>query len=153
MARLLKRQEAVLPAEAHALVQQLIAAGYKVTRPRLAVLAAAVEQGSSFTAADIERRLAEQGESPGEASIFRTLKLLTDLGLMQRIHGVDDCHRYALSSGHAHRIVCTSCGRLVEFADCAIEELAARLERATGYRIRSHLLEFFGSCPHCLAAS
>jgi len=151
MSRFLKRRQEQLPAEVTAFAEQMIAAGYKVTEPRLGVLEAAVSHGGAFTAADLEAWLAANNRSPGEASIFRTLKLLNDLGLMQRIHGVDECHRYTLSSGHAHRVVCTSCGSLTEFGDCAIDNLVARLEQATGYTIQSHLLEFFGRCPRCRA--
>lgn len=149
MARLLERRQAVLAPEVQELAEQLSAAGYKVTEPRLSVLEAAAAQRGSFTAADIERWLVECRRSPGAASIFRTLKLLTENGFLQRIHGVDECHRYTLSSGHAHRVVCTGCGDLVEFEECALAELASQLEQNTGYRINTHLLEFFGVCPAC----
>ena len=135
------------------LAEHLVSGGYKVTHPRLSVLNAAVAHSGSFTAADIEHWLGERKQSPGAASIFRTLKLLTELGLMQRIHGVEECHRYTLSQGHAHRVVCVTCGDLVEFEDCALKALAERLEQSTGYRIQAHLLEFFGQCPRCMAAA
>lgn len=153
MSRFLKRRQGSLPAAVTSLAHRLVESGYKMTEPRLGVLEAAVAHGGAFAAADLEQWLAAHSRSPGEASIFRTLKLLTDLGLMQRIHGVDECHRYTLSHGHAHRVVCTACGRLVEFADCGIEALAARLEQSTGFAIQGHLLEFFGRCPACRAAA
>jgi Fe2+ or Zn2+ uptake regulation protein len=149
MAHLLKRQPATLSQAVRDLAEQLTESGYKVTSPRLGVLDAAVDLGGSFTAADIERWLAERDRSPGAASIFRALKLLTELGLMQRIHGVEECHRYTLSSGHAHRVVCTSCGNLVAFDGCELAALAQQLEQRTGYSIQAHLLEFFGQCPAC----
>jgi Fur family ferric uptake transcriptional regulator len=152
MSRFLKRQQADLPAAVATLAQELSDAGHKVTHPRLSVLSAAYAHPGSFTAADIERWLEEREQSPGTASIFRTLKLLTEIGMLQRIHGVEECHRYTLSSGHAHRVVCVSCGALAEFEDCALAELVGQLERSTGYQISSHLLEFFGRCPHCRAA-
>jgi len=153
MSRFLKRRQETLPADVTVLAERVIDAGYKVTEPRLSVLEAATAHGGAFTAADLERWLAENERSPGEASIFRTLKLFTDIGLMQRIHGVDECHRYTLTSGHAHRVVCTVCGRLVEFVDCGIEQLATKLEQATGFAIQGHLLEFFGRCPACRTAA
>jgi Fur family ferric uptake transcriptional regulator len=149
MARLLERRQQHLSAEVQTLAQRLSDAGYKLTEPRIGVLDAAVAHHGSFTAADIERWLVDRDRSPGAASIFRTLKLLAEIGFLQRIHGVEECHRYTLSNGHAHRIVCTACGDLVEFEDCALTTLAAQLEHDTGYRINTHLLEFFGVCPHC----
>jgi Fur family transcriptional regulator, ferric uptake regulator len=149
MTRLLPRQQTQLSAAVRDLAEHLTESGYKVTSPRLGVLDAAVELSGSFTAADIERWLADRQRSPGAASIFRTLKLLTELGMMQRIHGVEECHRYTLSSGHAHRVVCTTCGKLVEFDGCELASLAQQLEQRTGYQIQTHLLEFFGQCPTC----
>jgi Fur family ferric uptake transcriptional regulator len=149
MTRLLKRRQATLAPEVVTLTEALVAAGYKVTEPRLAVLKAAVACDGAFTAVDLEQWLAHAARSPGQVSIFRTLKLLTALGLLQRIHGVDECHRYTLCRGHAHRVVCTLCGRLVEFGDCGMDELAARVEQVTGFSIQGHLLEFFGRCPRC----
>ncbi len=146
-----KMQQSALPQAVQALAGQLANAGYKVTTPRLSVLDAAVDHAGSFTAADIDRWLAIRDRSPGAASIFRTLKLLTELGLLQRIHGVEECHRYTLSSGHAHRVVCTTCGRLVEFDGCELAALMQQLEQRTGYLIQAHLLEFFGQCPSCRA--
>jgi Fur family ferric uptake transcriptional regulator len=153
MARLLQRRQEALSPEVQELATRLVDAGYKVTSPRLSLLEAAIAHSGSFTAADIERWLAVRDRSPGAASIFRTLKLLTELNLLQRIHGVEECHRYTLSSGHAHRVVCTSCGNLVEFDGCELAELAARLEQRTGFHIREHLLEFFGQCPRCRTQS
>jgi Fur family ferric uptake transcriptional regulator len=152
MTRLLKQRQETLTPAVQELAQRLVEAGLKVTVPRLSVLDAAAAQRGSFTAADIERWLAVRDRSPGAASIFRTLKLLTDLGLMQRIHGMEECHRYTLSSGHAHRVVCTRCGDLVEFEGCELAVLAARLEQTTGYSIQAHLLEFLGRCPRCKVA-
>jgi Fur family transcriptional regulator, ferric uptake regulator len=93
MTRLLKSRQDTLPPAVHDLAERLVESGYKVTNPRLSVLDAAVAHEGSFTAADIERWLAIRNQSPGAASIFRTLKLLAELGLMQRIHGVEECHR------------------------------------------------------------
>ncbi|HMO57570.1 MAG TPA: Fur family transcriptional regulator [Roseiflexaceae bacterium] len=153
MSRFLKQHEAELSPAVHTLAQELSGAGHRVTQPRLSVLTAASAHNGSFTAPDIEQWLESRDQSPGPASIFRTLKLLTEIGMLQRIHGVDECHRYSLSSGHAHRVVCVSCGKLAQFEDCALSELVERLQHATDYTITSHLLEFFGHCPACRAAA
>ena len=153
MARRLKQWQANVPAAVAELAEELTAGGYKVTEPRLAVLEGAVALEGTFTAVALEAWLGQRGWSPGQASIFRTLKLLTELGMLHRIHGVDECHRYTLSRGHAHRVVCTGCGRLAEFDECGIDELRSRLEQATGFRIESHLLEFFGECPQCRSSA
>jgi Fur family ferric uptake transcriptional regulator len=133
----------------HAL-QRIAAAGYKLTAPRRAVIEAASQFSGSFSAAQIENILHSAGHPLGDASLFRTLKLLTDIGVMQRIHGIDDCHRYMLSAEHhAHRVVCTRCGGISAFAECDLEPMIRMLESRTGYTIVDHLLELFGTCPTC----
>jgi Fur family ferric uptake transcriptional regulator len=130
--------------------QRLSAAGYKLTAPRTAIIAAACTYQGSFSAAQLDSTLREHGNPLGDASLFRTLKLFTDIGVMQRIHGIDDCHRYILSSQHhAHRVVCTTCGDIAEFAECGLDSMIRTLEGQTGYRIVDHLLELFGVCPRC----
>jgi Fur family ferric uptake transcriptional regulator len=146
------RTREITPHAIDLLAQQLSASGHKLTQPRLAVLRAVSALEGSFTVNDIEQWLIRQRQSPGIASIFRTVKLLTELGMLQRIHGVDDCHRYSLSRGHEHHLICIVCGALAAFDDCELRAMVERLEARTGYRVERHLLEFFGRCPRCQAA-
>ncbi|RLT24500.1 MAG: transcriptional repressor [Chloroflexi bacterium] len=138
----------------HEAIQRISAAGYKATTPRVAVLNAASTYVGAFTAAELAQTLATQGHPLGDASLFRTLKLYTDIGVMQRIHGLAECHRYIMSNHqHAHRIVCTICGRVTEFAECGLDVMIRALEAQTGYRVVEHLLELFGTCPGCMTVS
>lgn len=135
-------------------IQRISTAGYKATSPRVAILNAASVYVGAFTAAELADTLAHQGHPLGDASLFRTLKLYTDIGVMQRIHGLAECHRYIMSNHkHAHRIVCTICGRVTEFAECGLDAMIHALEAQTGYRVIEHLLELFGTCPLCAGAS
>lgn len=133
---------------------KMSAAGYKVTAPRIAVLQAIHAFDGVFSASDIEVALHDRGHPLGDASLFRTLKLYTDIGVLQRIHGTVDCHRYIVSTHpHAHRVICTQCGRVSEFAECGLEALINALEAQTGYHIATHILELFGVCSTCRAAT
>jgi Fur family ferric uptake transcriptional regulator len=135
-------------------IQRISNAGYKATTPRVAVLNAASTYVGAFTAAELAHTLATQGHPLGDASLFRTLKLYTDIGVMQRIHGLAECHRYIMSNHqHAHRIVCTMCGRVTEFAECGLDAMIRDLEAQTGYRVVEHLLELFGTCPFCMTVA
>ncbi|MDW8144793.1 MAG: Fur family transcriptional regulator [Roseiflexaceae bacterium] len=153
MSRFLNARRHTLPPAVTVLAEQLAAAGYKVTNPRLAVLKAITALPGAFSVQEIEQWLVERNESPGIASIFRTIRLLCDLGILQRLHGLDDCHRYCLGSGHTHHLVCTQCGVIERFNDCGMQGVISTLEQSTGYRITSHVVELFGLCPQCLATS
>lgn len=152
MSRFLEARRETLPRQVTELAEQLTAAGYKVTGPRLAVLKAAISQAGAFSAQEIEQWLVERNESPGTASIFRTIRLLCDLQLLQRIHGLDECHRYSLGGGHGHHLVCTRCGAMERFDNCDLQALIGQLEQRTGFRITEHLVELFGLCPRCSVA-
>ncbi|NJN17533.1 MAG: transcriptional repressor [Oscillochloris sp.] len=152
MSRYLESRRETLPPAVADLAEHLAEAGYKVTGPRLAVLMAATAHQGAFSVHELEQWLNERGESPGIASIFRTIRLLGDLNLIQRIHGLDECHRYTLGGGHGHHLVCTNCGTLERFDNCGVQSLVQLLEQRTGFHINAHLVELFGLCPRCSAA-
>jgi Fur family ferric uptake transcriptional regulator len=153
MSRFLDARRETLPSAVTDLAEQLAEAGYKVTGPRLAVLKAATAHQGAFSVHELEQWLTARGESPGIASIFRTVRLLCDLNLIQRIHGLDECHRYSLGKAHGHHVVCTSCGAMEHFDNCGVQSLVQQLEQRTGFRISAHLVELFGLCPRCLAVA
>ena len=152
MSRFLESRRTSLPTAVTSLAEQLAEAGYKVTGPRLAVLKAATAQVGTFSVQELEQWLVERGESPGIASIFRTVRLLCDLHLLQRIHGLDECHRYSIGAAHGHHLICTRCSAMEHFDNCGVQALIEQLERQTGYQISAHLVELFGLCPRCRAA-
>jgi Fur family ferric uptake transcriptional regulator len=149
MSRYLEARRETLSPAVTDLAEQLTAAGYKVTGPRLAVLQAVTALRGSFSVQEIEQWLIEHDESPGIASIFRTVRLCCDLHLLQRIHGIDECHRYSLGRDHGHHVICTRCGSMEIFEDCGVHDLVLQLEQRTGFRIENHLVEMFGLCPRC----
>jgi Fur family ferric uptake transcriptional regulator len=153
MSRFLDARRELLPPTVTDLAEQLAEAGYKVTGPRLAVLKAATAHKGAFNVQELEQWLLDCGESPGIASIFRTVRLLCDLKLLQRIHGLEECHRYSLGTGHGHHLICTICGAMERFDNCGLQELVQQLEQRTGFQISAHLVELFGLCPRCRATA
>jgi Fur family ferric uptake transcriptional regulator len=131
------------------LVRRLETADHRVTRARLAVLAALTEAGSHFTADDICHRLPRVGR----ATVFRTLKLLVDLGVVCRVLLEDGSLHYRLNllavGVHHHHLVCTDCGRIEDVAardiTLSVDELASK----SGYEIDGHWLELYGRCQSC----
>jgi len=90
-------------------------------------------------------------EGIGQATVYRTVTLLTDLGLLVR---VQDMHGEigftAPPIGHSHPLVCGRCRRVVRFdGDGDLTALEARLAAATGFAIYGHHLEVYGTCAAC----
>jgi Fur family ferric uptake transcriptional regulator len=95
----------------------------------------------------------------GLATIYRTLELLLQLGLIRKINAGDGQSRYELQAqdlaGHHHHVICSDCGRIIDYQYLAGEELkwVKKVERALAkkynFLIKDHNVEFFGLCERC----
>lgn len=98
-------------------------------------------------------------ETPGVplSSLYRSLTVLDDAGVLQRHHDADGLARYELAewlTGHHHHAVCTRCGavediELGEGDEASLDEMMVRLSGTSGWTIEGHSLEVEGVCPAC----
>ncbi|MCU0520465.1 MAG: transcriptional repressor [Anaerolineae bacterium] len=131
--------------------EALAQAGYRVTVPRR-VVAAVLSEADTPCSAQVVFELGKiRYAGLGLVTVYRTLALYESLGLISRVHVHDGCHGYlATTPGHRHALICTRCGRSVEFLGQGdLDLLIARLEKRTGYRVQEHLLQLFGLCSGC----
>ena len=134
------------------LLHHMSEAGYKQTGPRRQLIEIIARQPRQFTAAEIYGITQEEVPSIGRATVFRTLDTMTQLGLLERIHGVgsDDCHSYVVcDTHHHHHIVCRTCGKALEFDACDLSDFLQTLGQKTGFQISGHWLEVMGQCTEC----
>ena len=87
------------------------------------------------------------------ATVYRTMKLLSECGLAAPRQFGDGQTRYEAAAGKQHHdhLICTACGEIVEFADDRIEELQALVARRHGFEVERHKLELYGRCGRCAA--
>ena len=131
---------------AAALERALRARGYRLTPARRAILAALAAAGEHPTA----DALAAAAPDAGRMTVYRTLDLLCELGLLRPVYqGTGAAHYVLLLDGHHHHLVCSRCRRVIEFDDCALGELAETVARRYGFVVEGHLLEFYGRCAEC----
>src|SRR3990172_9979492 len=96
--------------------------------------------------------LASTLEARGRATVFRTIRLLTERGVVCRVLLEDGSLHYRLSRrGHHHHLVCLNCGGVRDLDECAVGDLVRELSRASGYEIEGHWLEVYGRCASCRA--
>ena len=129
-------------------------AGYRESAPRALVVGALAQIGCSVTARDIADRVEAEGRRVGLASVYRTLELLAELGLVQRFDVGEGVARYepALPSGeHHHHLVCDRCGHVTAFEDSALEQAIERLSNRVDFAIDAHDVTLRGECPACRA--
>lgn len=127
-------------------------ASLRVTRPRLAVLAAVHDHPHADTDSIVGVVRADLGEVSTQA-VYDVLRALTEAGLVRRIQPAGSVARYEsrVADNH-HHVVCRSCGA-VEDVDCAVGDtpcLTASDDR--GYSIDEAEVTYWGLCPTCSPA-
>lgn len=133
--------------------------GLKNTPGRQAVLEVLARSEEPITAEEVYRRLlaAEQERGRGKKSrcaclstVYRTLSVLAEKGLLLRGAGPEGTLTYQLrDSRHRHYLICTGCGSAVPIPGCPLEALEQSLGAQTGFSITGHNLELYGLCPRC----
>jgi Fur family ferric uptake transcriptional regulator len=129
-------------------------AGYRLTAPRRTLAGLIAAQAGHFTAEELLAASARGRLRLGRATIFRSLDVLADLGVVERLDLPSGEHAFvACEPAHHHHVVCSACGRSRGVADSGLERVAAAIGRETGYRVDTHRLELFGLCPTCQASA
>ena len=124
-------------------------AGFKLTLPRQAVLEVLENSEGHLTPAEVLERAQAIYPSLGRATVYRTLELLTTLGIVRPIYIGEAGPTYIRAQGGHHHLVCSRCGIMVDFDRCIADEMVNDLHERFGFTISSHLLEFYGLCPKC----
>jgi Fur family ferric uptake transcriptional regulator len=138
--------------EQNHIVDALDLAGYRLTGPRRQVARLIAEHGGHFTALELEAAARERRIGISRATLFRTLDLLTELNVVERMDLPSGEHAYVpCAPAHHHHVICSRCGRTTEVEDAGVAEAVAEIARRSGYRIDTHRLELFGLCRHCQA--
>lgn len=125
--------------------------GYKLTPQRRALLKVIASQHDHLSPDAIYEKTRQELPGVGRVTIYRTLELLNKLNLVCRIHSADGCHGYMMRrpTEHHHHLVCSGCGRAVDFTDCDLSGLEKKLSEKTGFAIEGHLIELYGRCQDC----
>ncbi|MBI2940513.1 MAG: transcriptional repressor [Chloroflexi bacterium] len=127
--------------------------GGRETASRRLIAQAVAGRSAAFTAQEIYEELAPRGV--GRATVFRTLNLLHERGLLNRLHIGEGCHSYTLCEPqHHHHLVCVRCGCVYPFGtpgDCTVVADVQRLAVRVGFVVEGHHVEVFGRCAECLS--
>ena len=131
--------------------------GLKVTQQRLLVLEVLADQRDQhMTAEDIYELVKEDYPEIGLATIYRTVQLLLEMQLVDRINLDDGCIRYEIGEflggegkHHHHHLICRTCGKVLPFNDDLLEGLERHIEEQTGFHVLDHELKFYGQCEEC----
>lgn len=123
-------------------------AGLKVTVPRMRILdILASSSVRHLSAEDIYRKLLEQHDDIGLATVYRVLTQFESAGLVSRQHFEDGMAVFELNHGEHHdHIVCLDCGRVEEFMEASIEDRQRAVAERLGFELKDHSLTMYGQC-------
>jgi len=128
--------------------------GYKLTPQRREVIRTITSRPDHLTPAAIYQKVHRDHPNIGLVTIYRTLEILAELELICELHAGGTCHSYTISAPqHHHHLICSNCGKIVDFTDHNLGDLEQRLYKESGFRIDGHLLEFTGLCQTCQEAA
>jgi Fur family ferric uptake transcriptional regulator len=137
--------------EQRALARYLEEHNLKHTRQRDDILGVFLEAKGHITSDEIYNRVRERFSNIGYTTVYRTMKLLCDAGLASERHFDDGVRRYEIAHEHHDHLVCTRCGRIIEFECEMIEAAQQKIADRYGFRVLRHRHELYGHCSHCLA--
>ncbi len=125
--------------------------GLKSTRQRDIILDAFLEAGVHLSTEELYLKLRPYHPHIGYATVYRTLKLFAESGIAAERHFGDGQARYEANSEEEHHdhLICTDCGKIVEFENHRIEQLQEQVAREQGFCITRHRLDLYGLCPEC----
>ncbi len=133
------------------LTERLRRKSRKVTGPRQALLELLRRQAHPVTPKEIFDALPK--DLCDLATVYRSLRLLEQMGMVKRFDFGDGIARFELleegDDGHHHHLVCTRCAEIIELDECSMTESEERIAARNGFTSVTHKLEFFGICPAC----
>jgi Fur family ferric uptake transcriptional regulator len=133
------------------LSKYLAGQGLKSTRQRDEILDIFVSAGRHLSAEELYLLVKKSHPGIGYATVYRTLKLLASAGLAEERRFEDGYTRYEYraTDGHHDHLICTKCGKIIEFENERIEQLQQDVARKNKFQVQSHKLELYGLCSEC----
>jgi Fur family transcriptional regulator, ferric uptake regulator len=141
--------------------QKIKSCGFRLTVPRQAIIDILDKIEGHLSAEDIYMKLHAGHPDIGLTTIYRTLDLLEQTGIVMKFdfgHGrakYELAEEYSKKKHHHHHLLCTKCNKVLDYSDFLGEELEyiKKAENALrgkyGFDITGHTISFYGVCPDC----
>ena len=124
--------------------------GCRITGPRQAIVELMVNSDHVLGPVDIFDRAREKYPKMGLVTVYRTLDILAELGLVERVHQMEGCHMYMRAAkGHEHIMLCKKCGKAAYFSGDDLGPLIQKISEDSGFLIQEHWLQLHGLCRDC----
>jgi len=135
--------------EHRTLVSYLEEHSLKNTKQRGAILDVFLGVTGHITSDELFQRVRKEHPNIGYTTVYRTMKLLCDAGLATEHHFDDVITRFEIAHEHHDHLVCTRCGKIIEFESQTIEETQNQIAAQYGFQVLRHRHELYGHCKDC----
>lgn len=128
--------------------------GYKLTPQRRAIVDIIIQnEGNHLTTEELYNLVKKECPEIGLATVYRTVLLLEEMGIVTKLDLNDGCSRYELvhedENHQHHHLICTKCGKVIEVEGDLLEELEHSIESKYKFKIQDHSVKFYGLCSEC----
>jgi len=123
----------------------------KITPQRRLILDIFLLEPGHVSSEELYAKVKKRDASIGQATVYRTLKLLAGCGLAEAVSFADGITRYEPHFGveHHDHLICEACGRTIEIVDPVIERRQEELAERYGFILARHKMDLYGICPDC----
>ena len=123
--------------------------GLRMTRQRMAIAEAFFQADGHLNAEEISSLVKESHPGIGQATVYRTMRMLESVGLVTSSNFGSSSARFEVQDDDHHdHLICTECGRIVEFLNEEIERLQDEIAEKYGMRLTAHRMELYGKCAN-----
>jgi Fur family transcriptional regulator, ferric uptake regulator len=134
------------------IIQKLRKAGHKVTPQRVTIIKNILDSQELLTPGALYDKVRQTDPKIGEVTVYRTLNILSEMGLVCIINSGENTHRYISRPAEHHgHLICAGCGKVHNFTNCNVKDIEKQLTSETGFQIEDHRLDFYGRCRECAA--
>ncbi|GKU25309.1 Fur family transcriptional regulator [Clostridium folliculivorans] len=129
--------------------------GYKLTPQRRAIVdTILLNKGKHLTAEEIYDEVKLGCPEIGLATVYRTILLLEEMGIIYRLDLNDGSARYEMAHDDEHHrhhhLVCNNCGKVIEVEADLLDDLEELIEKKCDFKIMDHSVKFYGLCSECV---
>jgi Fur family ferric uptake transcriptional regulator len=132
-------------------VKYLRAGDYRITPERLQVLETILNTDGHFDADELFLQMKSSGSKVSRATVYNTLDLLQDCGLISKYRFGENHSRYEKAFGRPHHdhLICLECGDIIEFVNDRLSKIQTDVCKENNFKAQSSTLQIFGICSKC----
>jgi len=135
----------------HDITSKLTEQGYRLTPQRMMILSAIENSNDHISAEEIYTQVVTKYPHINISTVYRTLELLKELGLVTETNLEEGRVRYhPADKGHHHHLVCQECGAIIDLDESVLSSLKSALFREYKFSADLRHLAIFGRCANCI---